>query len=196
MQQKINYLIWVVVVLLIIFFGSLAIINKNKIKEFKYTKISPYNIDIRIYHRSVSKGNNLINGVKNIKTSRDQKAYMSKIITYMDDKKINKYLIQVDNDVLVGNSYSRDKYKVATYYSDNTLFKIIDTENEYVLTEDYDCTDYDRIIMIGPFENVNKLDNYFKKNMGIANQKEVASQVKEVNIYWLKGHTLITSLNS
>lgn len=119
------------------------------LEELKYVNYNNIN-QIELKDNKI-KNNNL-----NIDLGSISKGYTTKIVgEYLNSVGLNKYLINAGGNVLAGNSYKKNKYKIGLENpsNQNDIFKIIKVENKAVVTSggynryyEYNGTKYHHII--------------------------------------------------
>lgn len=100
----------------------------QELEYVNYNKIS----DIQLKDNNLIKNNNL-----NIDLGCIVKGYVTKEIgKYLKKQNINKFIINAGGNVLVGDRYNKDKYKIGIETPNNTgdIYKILKAENTAIVT--------------------------------------------------------------
>lgn len=95
-------------------------------------KINTFNID-----DIVLKNNKILNNNINIDVTSISKAYVTnKVIKYLKNNKINKYVINAGENIAVGDNFEDNKYSIGIGNAEdkNDIIKVIKTNNKSVVT--------------------------------------------------------------
>jgi len=205
MQKKINILLFSLVFALLLF----LIINNNKIKV--YTKKINYldnTVVINIYSKKLS--NNVFKEIEKIYKSSNDDIYTvtNKANNKLKKLKIKKYIINAQGNIIVGEHYNNDYYKVALEDPniEDGVFKVIKLKNKSVATlinPDHTIKNGTRYFNDVTYKSINVISNDLLKSKKVLDKlykldidegKKYINNLKDVDAIWyLNDDSIVTS---
>lgn len=177
MQRKINFIIWTLICIFIIFFLGLSIYNPFQLREYSFSNSKNGNIEVKFYSKNKNIASNTLSRLKKIKYDQIDSLYIKELLNVFKLENIDTFLIHVNENIAVGNYYKKNEpYKIALFTSSNTLYKVIDAKNKVILA--YHRIDYDEYDKIFVMENT------------IEKAEEVLNSIKEKSILEIKQEKL------
>lgn len=187
MQKKFNIIIWTLIPFLFLFFMCLSIWNQGKLKRYSITwEQNGHTIGVTVFDQEKKNWNQKLREIRSEKVQASRVPEMFEIL--QEKCATDSYIIQIDEQVLVGTYYRKGKYQVATTDKTGNLFRIVELENQVLLTKEIEQqSEFDKIIVIS--SSLKKADALLTMltDVSISDGKKLAREY-DANVYWLKGH--------
>lgn len=207
MQKKINIVLFSIVFILLFY----IVISNEKIKVYsKKINYLDNTIVINIYSKNSNLSNKALKEIEKIyKSSNDEICITTnKASKKLKQLKIKNYIINAQGNIIVGNHYNNNYYKVALEDPNivDGVFKILKLENKSVATlinPNYEIKDNVRYFSDVTYKSINVISDDLTKSkktlnkisqMNINEGKEYINNLKDVDAIWyLFDDSIITS---
>ena len=138
MQDKINKIIWIIILFLTIIFGIVFIIDKNRKKEYtsKFYYMDTY-IYVKLYSKDINKANEALKEVENIYkeyhelTDRYNSYNNVNNIYYIKNNDLEDEFIKIDKKLYEVIEYGIDAYQKSNGLVDISMGNVIDIWKKY-----------------------------------------------------------------
>lgn len=207
MQKKINIALFSIIFVLLFY----IIISNEKIKVYsKKINYLDNTIVINIYSKNSNLSNKALKEIEKIyKSSNDEICITTnKASKKLKQLKIKNYIINAQGNIIVGNHYNNNYYKVALEDPNivDGVFKILKLENKSVATlinPNYEIKDNVRYFSDVTYKSINVISDDLIKSkktlnkisqMNINEGKKYINNLKDVDAIWyLFDDSIITS---
>lgn len=189
MHDKINKMIWGLVLLLLFFFTFLGIYNHQKLQS--YQVILNETTEVKFYTKSTKKIAEVQKKLQK-ESNKEELVILKNCSKILEENNIFAYFIHVGDYVKTGKHYDNGKYQVAVTDRMNQVFKILELENEVVYSKNvFGKPSFDRLIVIGTeAESVTKFTSKLSQ-VSLEEGKKLAKE-QQYTVYWLKGNQKVS----
>lgn len=184
MQQKFNMIIWALIPCFLIFFITLSLWNNTKTKKYEIDwQIDGHVLKVTVFDTGHKDWRKILQSIKKKhRTMVDKIDKMSEIRKELD---IDSYMIQIDEFLMVGDYYTKGKYQVATIDKKGNLFKIIELEQQVLVTEEVDNLEFDKVLIIAATLNQAKTIRQDIRDVSLEVGKKRVQDQEGAIVYWL-----------